>query len=211
MTAFVLITFDNPAHNRVSCHGDNKPQGWCTSLTFIARSQLHFHNNSISSFPGGLWLTAPEKLLIPSCFPSWKVQGSLLPSVEEKWRRENSSHGSTQQNPSALEWGEEGVRFCWAQAEPRARDWPQATQGGRAQLRYPPGRGRAGACHGASWLDAMWSWRGKNGSFVFSAQWLGFMASLCYSCSVGYGQIQDDNLYPKANWLWYDATPFRFA
>lgn len=28
-----------------------------------------------------------------------------------------------------------------------------------------------------------------------------FMALLCYSCSVGYGQTQEDNLYPEANWL----------
>jgi len=74
---------------------------------------------------------------------------------------------------------------------PAAWGWLQVTWGGSAP----------GACHGASWLAAMLSWRERNGSFVFSAQWLSFMALLCYSCSVGCGQIQEDNLYPKANWL----------
>lgn len=46
----------------MSCHAVNKPQGWCTSLAFVAISQRHFYNNSISYFPGGLWLTVPEKI-----------------------------------------------------------------------------------------------------------------------------------------------------
>lgn len=121
MTAFVLITFDNPAHNRVSCHGDNKPQGWCTSLTFIARSQLHFHNNSISSFPGGLWLTAPEKITDSLLFSKLKGVGLSPVKCGGEVEGENSFHDSTQQNPSALEWWREGVRFSWAQAEPRAQ------------------------------------------------------------------------------------------
>lgn len=31
-------------------------------MAFVAISQLHFYNNSVSYFPGGLWLTVPEKI-----------------------------------------------------------------------------------------------------------------------------------------------------
>lgn len=57
----------------MSCHADNKPQGWYTSLAFVAISQLHFHNNSVSYFPGGLWLTMPEKITV--CLLLSKMKG----------------------------------------------------------------------------------------------------------------------------------------
>lgn len=202
----------------MSCHADNKLQGWCTSLAFLAISQLHFYNNSVSYFPGGLWPTVPEK-----------ITGSLLLSKMKGVGLSPAKCGGAVEEGKQLSWrhpvkplvsGEVGeAQECWAQAGggwalvPSSRDMGLAIDntGGWAQPCHQPGWGRAGACHGAGWLDAIKSWRGKNGSFVFSAQWLNFMASLCYSCSIGYEQIKDDNLYPKANWLWYGVIPFCFA
>lgn len=201
----------------MSCHVDNKPQGWCASLAFVARSQLPFYNNHVSSFPGGLWLTAPEK--ITDSFLFSKLKGVGLSPAKCGGEVEEGKQLSWRHPAKPLVSGVVGGRSSillgsgWARLSPEPRQHGHGA-GHRVAVHSPAIRwaegGLAPVMGHRGWMPR-WVGGGKNGSFVSSAQRLSFMASLCYSCSVGYGQTQDDNLYPKANWLWYGATPFRFA